>query len=397
MGHQFCDTRHYRVANNIQLATSVLGGMSIVACLCVVAVILGYAKDKRYLQDRIVLGLMMANIIFSVGSAVPTWYVDLTSCAHLVAIGNDGWQRGLWFGGKYAMVFYEILIVAVSVHALKVGKSTISRRLEVFAHCTCWLIGLGVFLAWFMESKPLVAKYVEVLQPFSTYYDEHANGNLTKDEITHLERLRAHTAHYDDGVYRTLLMMFLRVWLAPFFLLILLWLTSRYLYTRTVQYGRREIVEHDRDWSQHGCIDPDLPEVIVRRRLLEIRCDAYKEIVRPLDPYVLVFLIFVIPVIVISSEECVHGNDGLCQPSCEMVLSLRSLATACAFFGDHTNRKRLTQCKLLLAKIATRFFCCCGSVFTHEKKTHFSNDLRVILLNDCREEPHPKAIGALEG
>ena len=47
--------------------TAVFGWLSILASLAVLAVTYAYGKDRRSLRDRIVVGLFLANIAFSIG------------------------------------------------------------------------------------------------------------------------------------------------------------------------------------------------------------------------------------------------------------------------------------------------------------------------------------------
>lgn len=407
MQNQFCDTRHFRVADRIQIAMSTFGGTSIVACICVIAVILAFKKDKKFLRERIILGLMIANIMFSIGSAVPSWYVDLTSCEHLISVRNDDWQRALWFSGKYVMVCYEILIVTVSIYALRTGLSTVPAQVELLAHSMCCFIGVGVFAAWIFESQPLISEFVRLQQPFSSYYLQHAQGNLTASEIAHLLQLRQQFVASSEPLntkYEALSMLFLRIWLVPLGLSLILWRVSRHLYTRILQGWEEQYGDTVIGWPGDDDFGSDTSVLTVQQRVWELRRNAYTEIVEPLDPYVVIFVVFTIPVLVMSTDYCIRGDDRLCQPSCELALSLRSLATASVYFWDRTNRKQLFQWGKLLKKLRDRCFCCCAShsiddavlheqckpnrtrLFARGKAVHFSADLKVILINELDDD-----------
>ena len=58
---------YQRTQNAAKWATAVFGGLSILASLAVLAVTYAYGKDRRSLRDRIVVGLFLANIAFSIG------------------------------------------------------------------------------------------------------------------------------------------------------------------------------------------------------------------------------------------------------------------------------------------------------------------------------------------
>jgi hypothetical protein len=49
--------------NRLVVATSVVGAVSVAACLVVVLAIVAYSKDVYSLRDRIVVGLMIANAV----------------------------------------------------------------------------------------------------------------------------------------------------------------------------------------------------------------------------------------------------------------------------------------------------------------------------------------------
>jgi hypothetical protein len=51
--------------NRIVFAITVVGYVSVVACLLVILIIVAYGNDRRSMRDRIVIGLMIANAIFS--------------------------------------------------------------------------------------------------------------------------------------------------------------------------------------------------------------------------------------------------------------------------------------------------------------------------------------------
>lgn len=89
--------------DNYFLATSVFGGVSVIVCFSAIIVIIAYKKDLMTLRDRIILGLMVANVIFSIGNLVPETYF-MHDCTRIISVVSEGWIRGIWILGKYYIV-----------------------------------------------------------------------------------------------------------------------------------------------------------------------------------------------------------------------------------------------------------------------------------------------------
>ena len=60
-----------RLTNNWVYATAVFGVLSVVGSLAVLAVGYGYNKDRRSYRDRILAGMFLANLLFSLGNVIP--------------------------------------------------------------------------------------------------------------------------------------------------------------------------------------------------------------------------------------------------------------------------------------------------------------------------------------
>lgn len=97
-----CPEAH--TANAYTISISAFGCASVILCTCVVLVIVAYNKERRSLRERIILGLMFANITFSLANVVPANYVQPNTCAPLVSGMTVLWTQSIWFGGKYTMV-----------------------------------------------------------------------------------------------------------------------------------------------------------------------------------------------------------------------------------------------------------------------------------------------------
>jgi hypothetical protein len=90
--------------NVIVLATSTIGGASAVLCLAVVATIMAHERDRVSMRDRIVVGLMMANTVYSTANAIPlqSLLTGISTCGQLaLSIDMIRFGRAWWFCGKY--------------------------------------------------------------------------------------------------------------------------------------------------------------------------------------------------------------------------------------------------------------------------------------------------------
>lgn len=104
------------VNNRIVLATSIVGGLSILPCIGVILIIVAYGKDLLFIRARIIIGLMLSNIVYSMGCAIPVAMLktDPNLCGHFaLSFATIRFGRAWWFAGKYALVFFELFILSV--------------------------------------------------------------------------------------------------------------------------------------------------------------------------------------------------------------------------------------------------------------------------------------------
>jgi hypothetical protein len=96
--------------NKIVIATSVVGLVSVVACLAVIlAILCGRQLSTR---DRIVVGLMWANAIYSSANAIPLLklHTGLSNCGSIfLSFETIRFGRAWWFFGKVgALSCYQL-------------------------------------------------------------------------------------------------------------------------------------------------------------------------------------------------------------------------------------------------------------------------------------------------
>jgi hypothetical protein len=57
--------------NYIVLATSTVGAASVLACCAVIVVILAQGSNSESIRDRLIIGMMSANAVYSLANAIP--------------------------------------------------------------------------------------------------------------------------------------------------------------------------------------------------------------------------------------------------------------------------------------------------------------------------------------
>ena len=166
------------------------------------------------------MGMFVVNIMFSVGNVIPlnlyTTGNTPATCGRSVVSSTAGMvSLGLFFGGKYGMVLYELFIVSTSLMSLKTGRTETSRWVEMASHTLCVVVGLGLFLGWTIYWAPLSAKYWADEKATQTSADGNAPGTMLQQ-----------ATEINDALNRTVTVL-LRAWLALLSVVIVLWGWSR--------------------------------------------------------------------------------------------------------------------------------------------------------------------------
>eukprot|EP00041_Stephanoeca_diplocostata_P029045 m.847356 g.847356 ORF g.847356 m.847356 type:complete len:427 (+) comp23484_c0_seq1:277-1557(+) len=392
--HEECDLRQ-RLSSQYAIATSVFGGVSLIICLCVGGIIFAYKKDKVSLRERIILGLMVVNFMYSIANLIPSQYYT-SDCKLLLSHEKDVWIRGVWIWAKYAMVFYEIMIVKSSVLALQSGQVTLKWTTEVACHVACFLLGAIPFVVWCAKLVPQ-AHLLDLINAQKDHCEGLSHGNETVTfQCLNTTAIHSELQHVSGSEYDDLLTLLMRLWLVPFGVSLAIWIQSRVLYHQLLTHWNSLFREASDRWDR----DHHMGRVEVQMRLFQLRRAAYDEIAGPLEPYVVVFVLFVVPSIVMVTDYCLNvaSSGGLCAVPCEMVLALRSAAMGMVYFVSAEHRQQLYNVRELRQRITRRLCeacrpgCCLSSQLQAPgtKSVQFSNDLEVVLLQDakpgCREE-----------
>jgi hypothetical protein len=362
--------------NRIVLATSVVGGMSILPCIVVILVIIAYGKDIMYLRSRIIIGLMMSNIVYSIANAIPVAMLQTsanncgrTSLSYITIRFGRAW----WFAGKYALIFFELFILGVAAWALKCGLGTLGVHREALSHFICVMVGVGVFIGFFVRSGQIesdgynAATQAEVQSNAFSYLG--GNDDLDGDEPQIAASQKYSTARNE---YDTLVQQMLQVWIAFLGMSILLWFYLRWTFARLTKSWLLTLSEAEEQWNRELWASDQQGERQTKRRFLELTKESYDELFRPLEPFVAVFIAFGIPACVMATNYC-HGRSGVstdgslttgtvrdeisvgkCDVVCELILSFRSIATVAVFFYSREHRSEIYHFRTMLRRLQAR-------------------------------------------
>ena len=290
----FCDERE--VENLFVYTTIALGAIGAATCLCVLAVLYGYNKDRHSLRDRIIVTMTLGNLVFAVGCFWNFANLHDTSaegraiwCPFLYSsIISFSWGNGLWMAGKFTMVAAEIFIVAVSVFVLTTGRAEIPRRAEIAGHILCALSGLVLLIYWTTRG-----------------YDVSLAGQQARTYGGALKYSKEYFAMWGRA---------LQVWVGLLGVVVLVWVYQRVLLFRLLKDWREAVTSNeasmDRDlWDTSDPMNQVLREQ--RRLLLKLQRAAYMEVAKPLEYYVFVFILFSPPAIVTALQWCNEQDQGV--------------------------------------------------------------------------------------
>eukprot|EP00041_Stephanoeca_diplocostata_P021295 m.493030 g.493030 ORF g.493030 m.493030 type:complete len:485 (+) comp21791_c0_seq9:263-1717(+) len=394
---QSCNITKTRIVvgeNTMTVATSVFGSVSFLACSFVLIVIFAYSKMSGHLAQRyrIIFGLMIANLLYSLANIIPIRYIAFSQADckpvglkyHLI----EPTVRGIWFGAKYTMVLYcffddrstndsifigshsplpyiavvsrlhqihavvarraldcrirllmvrlfnlqvlyELLILAASYHVLRTGQG-IPWCYERIVHLLIAVCGMAVFIS-----------FVAV-----TNRDSHNWLQITSDP--------------DERKYFDVEETYMRIWIAPFVLSLALWTALHISAHNIFKRFYAEMAEAREDWKAVYWSEGDKGIVHVKETLFDLQYKGYSEIVRPLGRYVLVFMVFAAPAVAMTTDQCkvMSGSEQkTCYIPCEMMLALRSFCTAVVFFTDKSAREELLDTRVLCRRLRSRLCC----------------------------------------
>ena len=225
----------------------------------------GHNYTRRSLRDRILMGMFAVNLVFSIGNVIPISLYNTSNDAlcgtHVASPTTTAAGTGLFVGGKYAMVMYELFIVGASLLSLKTGRTELPRRVEITAHATCVAVGVGMFVGWTAHWAPLMAETA------GDFREHTSAGTEAGDRI-------------DDELFTASMTLF-RVWVAILAVAIGLWCWSRAVLHRLEREWDEALVDATQQWDrdrENYCLStgPSLPARSATQRTPSFRCAYHR-------------------------------------------------------------------------------------------------------------------------
>ena len=180
------------------------------------------------------MGMFAVNVMYSVGLVIPVnlYGTRGASCGtFVIPLGTPmAASYGLFVGGKYAMVLYEMFIVGASLLSLKTGRTELPRRVEIMAHATCVAVGVGMFVGWTVYWNALFADMVS---------DAEGDTPAGVKALVH-----------DNDEFTDSLMTILRVWVAVLAVVIGLWGWSRLVLRQLEREWDEALIDANQQWDR---------------------------------------------------------------------------------------------------------------------------------------------------
>eukprot|EP00035_Acanthoeca_spectabilis_P027448 m.466603 g.466603 ORF g.466603 m.466603 type:complete len:1083 (-) comp25399_c0_seq1:69-3317(-) len=358
--------------NTIVFATSVVGSVSVGACVMVIFVIVAYSHDRKAMRDRIVIGLATANGVYSMANAVPLNRLkkgDLDCGAFALSFGAIRFWRAWWFAGKYALVCFEIVILGVSLWALYHGAP--HKRYELVTYGLCIAGGVAAFTTFYMLCDTINSNGYNSATEYEAETSARSYLSPNDDLDDEQPNIAASAKYATERVkYDNVLQRMLAAWLGFLGVAVIMWLCLRRGYTRLRQSWEQVLVQQVEAEAADEWASTRQSQWKVQREIVNQQRAGVDDVAKPLELYVAVFVLFGIPTLVMSTKYCqTNSRDdsavetfieyGTCDVWCELILAFRSLATVAVFFRPRERRAELanfgTASRLLAARICSGF------------------------------------------
>ena len=227
--------------------------------------------------------------------------------------------KAVMFLGVWSTTMYELTMVLVSTHVLRTGAADIPTRAERALHLLCVGAGVSALLGFYFRCHDVT---LELAAEYAVDGDRRSviDADATVSEIH--QRLKA-------------LPGLLWGWaLGPVTLAFLGWIGQRVLYRSLLKEwadaAARNRAFDETDMMAAVGLDPI---VGIRAQLLGLTKQAYDDVVKPLERYVVVIFLFAVPQVVGLTEACVeqtqvafeqgwYGDANTAPLPCENVVEL---------------------------------------------------------------------------
>lgn len=375
----------FRRSNRIVWVQTAFGTLGVLSCLSAVLVIFAYRKDTVYLRERILAGLFVANIFYSAADMVPTNVIATSGadCGQYM-VGNPGHGAGsvtgectpqsFFFFGLYTTAGFELFMLAASISALlKASINPLSQRAEALGFVLCFAIGGIGSCAFYLECAAIVS--------------ETDDDGQDDDKVENGQYNQIFTDHVFGAL--SLVGVSLILWLYQRWLLSQLFDRLREARERPLLPGEGPSLASDPFGARRTQLKP---------RMLADREASYRQMTRPLEPFIVVIVLFGVPMLVMISSSCLgetlqfqtgQSNRPPCLFVAFMVLSPRSFSLAAIYFLDRTCRCQLCDVGGLLRRLKARWLRCSGS--PHPGAVRFENQSQSVGF--VRRHPQDLVVG----
>lgn len=198
-----------------------------------------------------------------------------------------------------------MLILGASAWALQQGIRRLPPRSEATMHFACLIGGLAAFVGFYIACADINAqgynaeteKEAQQNAIFLLHTDDdHDDDNPSKHATSRFELART--------AYDTLEQRMLQAWVGLLGIAVVLWVGLRWAYNR--------VLSRWADATSVIAVRQASDEWASTRKslwasqweLTAIQKDAYAEVARPLEPFVIVFILFGVPATVMASDKC---------------------------------------------------------------------------------------------
>eukprot|EP00035_Acanthoeca_spectabilis_P028292 m.469958 g.469958 ORF g.469958 m.469958 type:complete len:813 (+) comp29261_c0_seq1:117-2555(+) len=364
------------VINRAVIATAVVGGVSLVLCLAIVCAIFAEGRDRFSIQGRIIVGLMVANAIYSSANMIPTnlYHTGTTDCGrNVLSFPEIRFGRAWWFCGKFALGACEVVMMCVSLRVLHSGPSSIRFGAEMGMQLVCLVVGISAFTVFYTESVSInnagYNSQTLTLAQTNTYNYLSLEDDQDDDTIDVTAAQQYETAR---DRYDSLTQAMLQIWLGLLGLAVALWLCLRVAFARLVSKWKTAERAAQAQWDRDLWSSDDAGARLIKQRVLDLMRKGYDDVAKPLEPYIAVFVAFGVPAVVMATDYCRDNSSanaprasgssdssstvayGTCDVWCELVLSFRSLATVAVYLSWPEHRQALLAPVTLFRKLSRR-------------------------------------------
>lgn len=335
------------VVNRIVTARIVLGAIALLGCISVIMVIYAHRRD-RVLAHRTLTCLFIANIVFAASDVTPSnlYITDGPECGFQYMaegpkdITGNCLPRGILFFGLYCSLSIELMMVALSIFALRSGSINLDVRKESLCYIACLCTGIAGAVGYYSECDSMLSTVAVGVQKFMAL-GQRSSAVQSLNDVFQTYREKESSLESDmQSISCTFVILAL-----------ILYGYQRWLYHKLLQEVatiEKSVLADTADLNNQlfGERSDNIKSV-----LLQSRRRGYTEIVRPLEPYSILVLGFSIPLFVSVSSYCKEQNKAAwndankkmapCELVCNTILSCRSIAMVAVFFAHKRRRDNL--------------------------------------------------------